>query len=88
MTKLARGSLRMRRTMLERMMVMMVKQRTRMCPLLRLQFRVLHPLHRLQHNMIEWKLLLRGRSSLGERHPSMYKLIIRPQESSETSMNA
>jgi hypothetical protein len=36
-------------------------------------------------NKIKWKLLLRGRSSPGERHQGAFKLIILPRESSTTS---
>jgi hypothetical protein len=50
MMKLARRSLRTRRMMLERMMVMMVQPQPHVYPLLplqRLQWRMVHPLHRL-----------------------------------------
>jgi hypothetical protein len=60
---LARRSLRTRRMMLERMMVMMVKLQPRMYPLLplrRLWCRMVHPLHRLRSSKIKWKQLLRG----------------------------
>jgi hypothetical protein len=60
---LARRSLRTRRMMLERMMVMMVKLQPRMYPLLplrRLRCRMVHPLHRLRSSKIKWKQLLRG----------------------------
>jgi hypothetical protein len=60
---LAKRSLRTRRMMLERMMVMMVKLQPRMYPLLplrRLWCRMVHPLHRLRSSKIKWKQLLRG----------------------------
>jgi hypothetical protein len=88
--KLARRSLRTRRMMLERMMVIMVKLQPRMYPLLplrRLRCRMVHPLHRLRSSKIKWKQLLRGRLSPGKRHRGMFKLIIHPQESSATSMS-
>jgi hypothetical protein len=88
MMKLARRSLRTRRIMPERKMVMMVKLQPHMYPLLplqRLRCRMVHPLHRLRFSKIEWKQLLRVRLSPGERHRGAFKLIICPQESSETS---
>jgi hypothetical protein len=90
MMKLARRSLRTRRRMLERKMVVMVKLQQCMYPLLplrRLQCRMVHPLHRLRFSKIKWKQLLRGRLSPGERHQGAFKLIIHPQESSAISMS-
>jgi hypothetical protein len=69
---------------------MMVKLQPRMYPLLplrRLRCRMVHPLHCLRFSKLKWKQLLRGRSSLGERHRGTCKLIIHPQESLATSMS-
>jgi hypothetical protein len=69
--EVVKRSLRMRRMMLERMMVIMVKLQPRMYPLLplrRLRRSMVHPLHRLRFSKIKWKQLLRGRLFLGERH--------------------
>jgi hypothetical protein len=88
--EVGKRSLRTRRMMLERMMVMMVKLQPRMYPLLplrRRRCRMVHPLHRLRSNKIKWKQLLRGRLSPGKRHRGAFKLIIYPQESSMTSMS-
>jgi hypothetical protein len=90
MMKLARRSLRTRRMMPEKMMVMTVKLQPHMYPLLplrRLQCRMVHPLHRLRFSKIKWKQLLRGRLSPGDRHRGTFKLIIHPHESSATSMS-
>jgi hypothetical protein len=76
--------------MLERMMVMMVKLQPRMYPLLplrRLRCRMVHPLHRPRSSKIKWRQLLRGRLSPSKRHRGAFKLSIRPQESSATSMS-
>jgi hypothetical protein len=75
---------------LDRKMVMMVKLQPHMYPLLplrRLRCKMVHPLHRLRSSKIKWKQLLRGRLSLGERHQGAFKLIIRPQELSVTSIS-
>jgi hypothetical protein len=82
MIKLARRSMRTRRMMLERMMVMMVKLQPHMYPLLplrQLQCRMVHPLDRLRSSKIKWKQLLRGRFPQGERHRGEFKLIIHPR---------
>jgi hypothetical protein len=82
MMKLARRSLRTRRMILERMMVMMVKLQPRVYPLLplrRLRYRMVHPLHRLRFSKIKWKQLLKGRLPQGERHRGEFKLIIYPR---------
>jgi hypothetical protein len=82
MMKLARRSLRMRRMMLERTMVMMVKLQPRVYPLLplrRLRCGMVHPLHRLRFRKIKWKQLLRGRLPQGKRHRGEFKLIILPR---------
>jgi hypothetical protein len=82
MMKLARRSLRIRRMMLERMMVMMVKLQPRVYPLLplrRLRCRMVHPPHHLRFSKIKWKQLLRGRLPQGERHQGEFRLIIHPR---------
>jgi hypothetical protein len=80
--ELARRSLRMRRMLLERIMVMMLKLQPHLYPLLplqRLRCRMAHPLHCLRFSKIKWKQLLRGRLPPGERHRGAFKLIIHPQ---------
>jgi hypothetical protein len=76
MMKLARRSLRTRRMMLEKMMVKLQPRMYPLLPLRRLQYRMVHPLHRLRFRKIKWKQLLRGMLPQGERHQGEFKLII------------